>query len=83
MNRSGPDIAQRPSGRGLPVRRGASWVALTLLITGGGLLAVSALSGARFELVVAGLGLAAGGALIGLLAAVPKVSVVRERRPGA
>jgi hypothetical protein len=60
-------------------RRAASWLALALLVVGPTLLAVTALSGPRFELVVAGLGLTAGGALVALLTD-PGVSVVRERR---
>ena len=55
------------------------WLAWALLVVGPALLAVTALSGPRFELVVAGLGLTAGGALFGLLTE-PGVSVVNERR---
>jgi hypothetical protein len=58
-------------------RRAASWVAWALLVVGPALLAVTALSGPRFELVIAGLGLTAGGLLFGLLNA-PGVSVVHE-----
>jgi hypothetical protein len=63
---------QLPAGR-----RAVSWLAWALLVVGPALLAVTALTGPRFELVVAGLGLTAGGALFGLLTD-PGVTVVRE-----
>ena len=53
----------------------AAWV---MAVTGAGLLLHALLSGARFELVVLALGLAAGAAVIGLLALTPGLSVTSD-----
>jgi hypothetical protein len=53
----------------------AAWV---MAVAGAGLLLQALVSGARFELVVLALGLAAGAALIGLLVLTPGLSVIRD-----
>jgi hypothetical protein len=53
----------------------AAWV---MAVAGAGLLLQALVSGARFELVVLALGLAAGAALIGLLVLIPGLSVTRD-----
>ncbi|MET0883109.1 MAG: hypothetical protein ABWZ13_03075 [Acidimicrobiales bacterium] len=59
-------------------RRLALLVAWVMAVAGAGLLLQALVSGARFELVVLALGLAAGAALIGLLVLTPGLSVTRE-----
>ena len=61
--------------RRLPVALVATCV---MAVAGAGLLLHAVVSGARFELVVLALALAAGAALIGLLALTPGLSVTRD-----
>jgi hypothetical protein len=53
----------------------AAWV---MAVAGAGLLLQALVFGARFELMVLALGLAAGTALIGLLVLTPGLSVTRD-----
>jgi hypothetical protein len=65
-------------------RRTAFGVAVVLGVAGVAVLLTTALAGARFELVVAGLGLLALAAVVALLGvAAPGVSVVNDAPPTA
>ena len=59
-------------------RRVALVATCFMAVAGAGLLLHAVVSGARFELVVLALALAAGAALIGLLALTPGLSVTRD-----
>ena len=61
-------------------RRAARYVAFALAMAGLGLVVHAMVNGARLELLLVSLGLAAGAALIGLLAYTPGGSVVVRNR---
>lgn len=72
-------VTPAPSSTAAGSTRRFAFVAICVMaVAGAGLLLHAVVSGARFELVVLALALAAGAALIGLLVLTPGLSVTRD-----
>lgn len=74
------NVTQVTDGSAPATRRVAAIAVTAMAVAGAGLLVHAAVYGARFEMIVAALGLAAGAALVGVLVLTPggRLSIVGD-----